>query len=60
MGHGLLRRDLAWQDQGGQVWLSMVDPQALKQRYALGPDCDGAITTMGAAVRKFLEGATAP
>ena len=59
-GIDLPLRALAWQDEGGQVWLGMVDPQTLKQRYALGPACDGAITMMGAAVRKFLAAATAP
>ncbi|POR40442.1 DUF302 domain-containing protein [Methylobacterium sp. V23] len=51
---------LAWQDEVGQVWLGMVDPKALKERYALGPNCDGAIATMKAAVRKLLDGATTP
>ncbi len=59
-GIDLPLRALAWQDQAGQVWLGMVDPQALKQRYALGSDCDGATATMTAAVRKFLDGATTP
>lgn len=59
-GIDLPLRALAWQDQGGQVWLAMIDPQALKQRYALGAECDPALKTMDTAVRKFLHDATTP
>ncbi len=47
-------RALAWQDQAGQVWLGMVDPQALKKRYALGPDCDGVIARWVRPLRSSL------
>lgn len=59
-GIDLPLRALAWQDESGQVWLGMVDPQVLKQRYALGPECDAALKTMDAAVRTYLKAATAP
>lgn len=59
-GIDLPLRALAWQDEAGQVWLGMVDPQALKRRYALGAQCDGAVTAMEAAVRKFLGDGAAP
>ena len=51
---------IAWQDEGGQVWLGMNDPKALKQRYALTAACDPNIAAMDKAVRKFLADATAP
>jgi uncharacterized protein (DUF302 family) len=59
-GIDLPLRALAWQDAGGQVWLGMGDPQALKQRYALGAECDAPLKGMDTAVRKFLAAATAP
>ena len=59
-GIDLPLRALAWQDQAGQVWLGMVDPQAFKRRYALGSECNAVIATMAAATRKFLSGATTP
>ena len=59
-GIDLPLRALAWEDGSKQVWLAMVDPHALKQRYAVGSDCDSVIETMTSAVRKFLAGATAP
>jgi uncharacterized protein (DUF302 family) len=59
-GIDLPLRALAWQDESGQVWLGMVDPQVLKQRYALGAECDAALKTMDAAVRNYLNAATAP
>ena len=59
-GIDLPLRALAWQDESGQVWLGMVDPQVLKQRYALGAECDAALKTMDAAVRKYLNATTAP
>ena len=51
---------IAWQDEGGQVWLGMNDPKALKQKYALSAACDPNIAAMDTAVRKFLADATAP
>ena len=59
-GIDLPLRALSWQDQSGQVWLAMLDPQVLKQRYALGAECDAVLKTMGTVVRKFLSDATAP
>jgi uncharacterized protein (DUF302 family) len=59
-GIDLPLRALAWQDEAGQVWLGMVDPQVLKQRYGLGAECDGALKAMDAAVRKYLTAATLP
>ncbi len=59
-GIDLPLRALAWQDASGQVWLGMVDPMALKQRYALGAECDAALKTMDTAVRNYLGAATAP
>lgn len=59
-GIDLPLRALAWEDASKQVWLAMVDPHALKQRYALSADCDGAIEAMTGAVRKYLAAATAP
>ena len=51
---------VAWQDEGGQVWLGMHDPKTLKQQYDLPATCDAAIGTIDATVRKLLSGATAP
>ena len=59
-GIDLPLRALAWEDQGGQVWLAMVNPQVLKQRYALGAECDGVIVNMTISVKAFLANATAP
>ena len=59
-GIDLPLRALAWKDQEGQVWLAMVDPQVLKQRYALGDECDGVIVKMTGAVKALLANATAP
>lgn len=58
-GIDLPLRALAWQDEAGQVWLGMVDPQALKRRYALGAECDGAVKAIETAVQKFLGDAAA-
>ena len=46
---------LAWQDEGGQVWLGMADPAALKTRYSLPASCDAPITSMQGVVRGLLE-----
>ncbi len=46
-GIDLPLRALAWQDEAGQVWLAMVDPQVLKTRYALSSACDPAIAAIG-------------
>ena len=51
---------LAWEDGTKQVWLAMVDPHVLKQRYSLGAECDGVLDWMTTAVRAFLANATAP
>lgn len=59
-GIDLPLRALAWEDASMQVWLAMVDPHALKQRYALGAECDGVIEKMTATVQKFLKEATTP
>ena len=59
-GIDLPLRALAWEDQSGQVWLGMVDPQSLKQRYALGSECDAPLKKMDTTVRNFLRDATAP
>lgn len=50
---------IAYQDEGGQVWLAMNDPKVLKQRYALPASCDPAIAALDTDVRKYLAGATA-
>lgn len=59
-GIDLPLRAIAWEDEAGQVWLAMIDPLALKERYGLGPTCDGVISNMRVAVRKFLAEATSP
>ncbi len=48
---------LAWQDEGGQVWLGMADPAVLKVRYGLGAACDAPISAMQGVVHKLLESA---
>jgi len=60
VGIDLPLRALAWEDANKQVWLAMVDPHVLKQRYSLGAECDGVIDQMTTAVRKFVADATAP
>ncbi len=59
IGLDLPLRALAWQDEGGQVWLGMTDPKALRVRYGLGATCDGPLGAMEAGVRRLLERATA-
>ena len=59
-GIDLPLRAVSWQDKAGQVWLAMLDPQALKTRFSLGPECDAPIKAMDAAVRKYLRDATIP
>lgn len=59
-GIDLPLRAVAWQDQAGQVWLGMHDPETLKQQYALGAACDAPIETMRKTVRGFVADATKP
>ena len=59
VGIDLPLKALAWQDEAGQVWLAMLDPAALKERYALGAECDAPIAAMRAAARVLLDGAVA-
>lgn len=59
-GIDLPLRALSWQDDSGQVWLGMVDPQVLKSRYALGTECDTVLQNMDTAIRKYLAAATTP
>ncbi len=59
-GIDLPLRALAWEDGAKQVWLAMVDPHVLKQRYSLGAECDGVMDRMTTTVRTFLADATAP
>lgn len=55
VGIDLPLRALAWQDESGQVWLGMTNPQLLKSRFDLGPACDRPIKAMDAAVRRLLD-----
>ncbi len=59
VGIDLPLRALPWEDGNKQVWLAMVDPHVLEQRYSLGADCDQVIDRMTTAVRTFLTEATA-
>ncbi len=59
-GIDLPLRALAWQDEAGQVWLGMIDPQSLKPRWDLPAACDAPLAAMEAGVRRFLAEATAP
>jgi uncharacterized protein (DUF302 family) len=45
---------LAWQDTGGQVWLSYNDPAHLKRRYGLNDD-DVKITGIGTLIEQAVE-----
>ena len=56
-GIDLPLKALAWQDEAGQVWLSMPDPAALKARYGLPAACDAPVAAMQAFVRGLLDGA---
>jgi uncharacterized protein (DUF302 family) len=60
VGIDLPLRALAWQDEGGQVWLGMTNPQVLKSRYDLGPACDKPIGAMEAVVRRLLDTTVEP
>lgn len=54
VGIDLPLRALAWQDEGGQVWLGMTDPRVLKRRFDLGSACDQPIEAMEAGIRRLL------
>lgn len=60
VGIDLPLRALAWQDEGGQVWLGMTDPRALKSRFDLGPACDQPIAAIEAVVRRLLDATGEP
>lgn len=59
-GIDLPLRALSWQDEAGQVWLGMINPQSLKQRWDLPAACDAPLSAMEAGVRRFMTEATAP
>ena len=60
IGLELPLRAVAWQDEGGQVWLGMADPVVLKARYGLSAACDAPLAAMQGAVRGLLDQATRP
>jgi uncharacterized protein (DUF302 family) len=45
---------LAWQDTGGQVWLSYNDPAYLKRRYGLNDDDVKTIAGVGALIEQAV------
>ena len=51
---------LAWQDEGGQVWLGMTNPHVLKSRYDIEPACDKPIGAMEAVIRRLLDATVEP
>ena len=57
VGIDLPLKALAWQDESGQIWLGMLDPATLKERYHLGAACDAPIAAMRDVVRGLLNGA---
>lgn len=59
-GIDLPLRALVWQDEAGQVWLGMTDPQVLKSRFRLSPACDKPVAAMEAAVRRLLDASSTP
>jgi len=59
-GLDLPLRALAWQDEAGQVWLGMTDPQVLKARFSLSSVCDAAVAAMEGTVRRLVGAAVSP
>lgn len=59
-GLDLPLRALAWQDEAGQVWLSMTSPQVLKARFSLPPACDAVVAAMEGVVRRLVGAAVSP
>ena len=58
VGIDLPLKALAWQDEGGQVWLGMADPAELTGRYGLDAACEAPISAMQDVVHRLLESAT--
>jgi len=54
-GIDLPLKALAWQDETGQVWLGMVDPEVLKARYDLNTSCNEPIALMRRVVVGLLD-----
>jgi len=48
IGIDLPLKVLAWQDAGGQVWLTYNDPGWLARRHRLGPDTEANVSVMTA------------
>jgi uncharacterized protein (DUF302 family) len=46
---------LAWQDEGGKVWLSYNSPEYLQQRHGIPADLLKNIAGVGALIQKAVE-----
>lgn len=46
---------LAWQDEGGKVWLSYNSPEYLQQRHGIPADLLKNIAGLGALIQKAVE-----
>jgi uncharacterized protein (DUF302 family) len=59
IGLDLPMRVLAWEDDGGQVWVAYVKPEALKSDHAIA-DRDGVFGEMAQALDKLTDEAVKP
>jgi uncharacterized protein (DUF302 family) len=46
---------LAWQDEGGKVWLSYNSPEYLQQRHGIPADLLKNVAGVGALIQKAVE-----
>ena len=59
IGLALPMRVLAWEDDGGQVWLAYVKPDVLKSEYSVGGR-DDTFKEMGQALERLTDEAVRP
>jgi uncharacterized protein (DUF302 family) len=50
---------LAWEDEGGQVWLGYLKPEMLKAEYAISGN-DGIFKEMGQTLERLTDDAIKP
>lgn len=60
VGIDLPLKVLVWQDAFGKTWLSYNDPSWIAKRHGLGPEADGVVKTLTAALAAVAAAATGP
>jgi uncharacterized protein (DUF302 family) len=59
IGIDLPLKVLAWEDEGGNVWLTYNEPAWLAKRHGLGNEVAGPVNALAAALAKFTAAAAA-